>query len=168
MRTCLKVALLCGLFACSQSGGNKHDGAPDTRATDIDGQGGASLDVASESGVPSNGGEAGADWLESTCRTEKIAFSQETGCRNDDAVEFCIPANDQVAEAQVKAIEPTLACNQSAGGRAQCGTSERLCMLSISSQECPWGDPMPDALWRSVCQLAALDVVRNIVPTYYE
>jgi hypothetical protein len=148
---------------------NKHDGAPDTRATDIDGQGGLSLDVPGDTTETSDGGEVGPSSIEATCRWEKIAFSQETGCRNDGAVEFCIPANNQVAEAQVKAIDSTLLCNRlSGGGRAECGTTERLCMLFFSRERCPWGDPMPDDLWRSVCQLAALDVVANIVPTFYE
>lgn len=153
-----KLALLFGLLACSGGTGHmKHDGAADTRPPELDGHGGQTMDV------------AGLDGEASACRMDKIAFSQDTGCQNDNAVEFCIPANDALAASQVKSIAPTLACSRGAGGRAGCEPgSEQLCQLPIPREQCPYGSSMPDEIWASVCRLAAIEAVTRIVPTWYE
>lgn len=104
-----------------------------------------------------------------SCRTDKIAFSQATGCKNDGAVEFCLPASDDGALAQVASIDSTIVCVQGVHGRAGCDLKVgQLCQLPIPSTRCSMEDPMPDALWLTVCRLAALDAVAKIVPTWYE
>jgi hypothetical protein len=112
-------------------------------------------------------GYGGADGLQTSCRTDKIAFSQEAGCQNDNSVEFCLPAGDAAALAQVLAVDATVTCRLGSSGRAGC--TEQLCMLPVPAEQCPTRlDPMPDPMWQTVCRLAALDVVAKIVPTLYE
>jgi hypothetical protein len=114
-------------------------------------------------GSPDAGTADGSDG----CRTDKIEFSQQTGCANDNSVEFCLPAGDAAALAQVLAVDATVTCRQGSSGRAGC--TDQLCMLPVPAGQCPTQlDPMPDPLWQTVCQLAALDVVTRIVPTLYE
>lgn len=168
-----KLALLFGLLACSHNSGDKRDATPDTLPPDLDGQAEQILDVpGSDLAVTPKSfedGGAGGDGEVIGCRTDKLEFSQETGCRNDDAVEFCMPANDALVLSQVKAIAPTLVCAPG-GGRAGCQPGiTLLCQLPLSSAQCPQhSDPMPDAVWLSVCRIAALDAVTKIVPTWYE
>lgn len=167
-----KLALLFGSLACSCHSGDKRDATADSRLPGLDGQGGQVLDVAGPDLAmpqkPIEDGDAGEDSEASTCRTDKLEFSQETGCRNDNAVEFCLPANDALALSQAKGIAPTLRCAPG-GGRAGCQPGiTLLCQLPLPREQCPYGGPMPDALWLAVCRLAALDAVTSIVPTWYE
>jgi hypothetical protein len=105
----------------------------------------------------------------SQCPTEKIAFTQETGCQNDGYFEFCIPDDDPEALAAVIALAPTVTCLR-AGGRAGCHTdSEYLCMVPTRGL-CQAGSQgaMNDQGWQMACNLASLTSVRKVVPTWYE
>src|SRR5690349_15399155 len=63
------------------------------------------------------------------CPTNELAFTQQTGCRNDGYVEFCLPKGDDAALASVTTIAPTVKCFQSGGGRAQCNDSQVICFF---------------------------------------
>jgi hypothetical protein len=103
------------------------------------------------------------------CRTDKIEFTQQTGCANDGSVEFCLPAPDAAALAQVLAVDATITCGRGSTGRVGCNTlTEQLCLLPTNCPNAASADPMPDRSWQTVCQLAALDVVAKIAPTLYE
>ena len=116
-----------------------------------------------------NGGatDGGADGSQPGCRTDKIEFTQQTGCANDGSVEFCLPAPDAAALAEVLAIDATIFCEWGSSGRVGCNTlTEQLCLLPAN---CLGNTaPMSNASWQTVCQLAALDVVAKIAPTFYE
>jgi hypothetical protein len=102
------------------------------------------------------------------CPTDKIAFTQDTGCLNDGSVEFCILADDPAALAAVWDIEPDVTCMR-AGGRARCDTSTEILCLLPTRKQCPtYHDALPDSRWQTVCDLAALPAVRQIMPTWYE
>jgi hypothetical protein len=104
----------------------------------------------------------------SPCPIDKIAFTQDTGCLNDGSVEFCIPAGDPAALAAVQRIAPDVTCMR-AGGRARCDTTtEILCLLPTRKQCTTYHGALPDSRWQTVCDLAALPFVRQIVPTWYE
>jgi hypothetical protein len=103
------------------------------------------------------------------CPIDKIRFSQETGCQNDGAFEFCIPANDPEALAAVMEIAPDVGCG-TMGGRAHCNLeTELLCMVGtrlLCQPDKP--DALTDEGWRTACRLASLPFVKEIVPTFYE
>jgi hypothetical protein len=106
-----------------------------------------------------------------TCPASQITFTQEEGCFNDGSVEFCIPADDPGALAAVQKIAPGVECMGSRG-RAGCDlTSEILCLFEVRSH-CLFDSDGPrgldDAGWGTVCELAGLPFVREIVPTWYE
>lgn len=106
---------------------------------------------------------------EPVCPTHAIQFTQDTGCLNDGSVEFCIPANNPAALATVQQIAPGTTCHPW-GGRARCDTTrELLCMVPTRGM-CRTDDPraMTGAGWATVCELAALPFVDQIVPTWYE
>jgi hypothetical protein len=120
-------------------------------------------------GAPDGGVDSGT--VAPGCRTDKIEFTQQTGCANDGSVEFCLPAPDAAALAEVLAIDATIFCEWGSSGRVGCNTlTEQLCLLPV---DCPaYNAPVPptmaDASWKTVCELAALDVVARIAPTRYE
>ncbi len=100
--------------------------------------------------------------------SEKIRFTQDTGCLNDGSVEFCLPAHDDAALIAVREIVPGVRCMQ-ARGRAGCDLDrEILCMVETSGLCVEAYGAMTDAGWALVCEVAALDAVREIVPTWYE
>jgi len=133
------------------------------------GSGGTATGGAGGSATGGNGGatDGGADGSQPGCRTDKIEFTQQTGCANDGSVEFCLPAPDAAALAEVLAIDATIFCEWGSSGRVGCNTlTEQLCLLPAN---CLGNTaPMSNASWQTVCQLAALDVVAKIAPTFYE
>ena len=104
-----------------------------------------------------------------SCPTHKIQFTQNTGCLNDGSFEFCIPADDPAALAEVLAIAPQTQCVRSSG-RARCDTKTQvLCMVETTGMcRADLPDAMNDDGWRTVCDLAVLPFVREIVATWYE
>ncbi len=116
--------------------------------------------------VPSGGVGAPAPTPE--CPTSKIAFTQAAGCLNDGSVEFCIPADDPAALASVRSVAPGVTCAR-AGGRAGCNLdTEVLCFLDTAGLCTADHNALTDEGWQTVCALAALPIVREIVPTWYE
>jgi hypothetical protein len=102
------------------------------------------------------------------CPTHKIRFTQETGCMNDGSVEFCLAAGDLAALESVRALAPDVRCMR-AGGRARCELdTEVLCLVETRGLCVAQHGALTDAGWALVCDLAALDAVREIVPTWYE
>jgi hypothetical protein len=102
------------------------------------------------------------------CPTHRIRFTQETGCQNDGSVEFCLAAGDLVALESVRALAQDVRCMR-AGGRARCDLdTEVLCMVETRGLCVTHHGALTDAGWALVCDLAALDAVREIVPTWYE
>ncbi|MCP3061230.1 hypothetical protein LXT21_20840 [Myxococcus sp. K38C18041901] len=104
-----------------------------------------------------------------SCPTAKLAFTREDGCRNDGAVELCLPAGDAELLARVQALAPG-ARALSSRGRAACDTaSEVLVVLPLEEQDCEarHGALRP-AAWERLCRVAALPQVRALVPTWYE
>jgi hypothetical protein len=102
----------------------------------------------------------------SRCSIDRISFTQDTGCLNDGSVEFCVPAHDPAALAAVHHIAPDVTCMR-AGGRARCDTTtEILCRLPTTCQD--HHGALTDSRWQTVCDLAALPFVRQVVPTWYE
>jgi hypothetical protein len=102
------------------------------------------------------------------CPTHKIRFTQDTGCQNDGSVEFCLAAGDLAALESVRALAPNVRCMR-AGGRARCDLdTEVLCMVETRGLCIAHHGALTDAGWALVCDLAALDAVREIVPTWYE
>jgi hypothetical protein len=100
------------------------------------------------------------------CPVDKITFTQDNGCLNDGNVEFCVPARDPAALAAVRRIAPDVTCMQAAA-RARCDTTaEVLCFFPTDCSD--HFSPLPDSRWQTVCDLAALPFVRQIIPTWYE
>jgi hypothetical protein len=103
-----------------------------------------------------------------TCPTQKIRFTKETGCRNDGAVEFCLPGNDKKLRAAVKGI----AGNVVNRGRQKCELkTERLFFLpvDVESGSCvERRGAMTDRAWGQVCALARLPKIRSIRQTIHE
>jgi hypothetical protein len=105
----------------------------------------------------------------SSCPTDKLAFTQETGCQNDGSVEFCLPTGDDALLARVRDIAPTIQAGSS-GGRAACDVPvETLYFFPTGDPECVMRHgALKDAAWDQLCRIAALPEVREIVPTWYE
>ncbi|WP_426747115.1 hypothetical protein VZQ01_05965 [Myxococcus faecalis] len=103
------------------------------------------------------------------CPTEKLAFTREAGCRNDGAVELCLPARDAALLARVQALAPGARALASRG-RAACDTaSEVLVLLPLEAQDCEARHgALTPAAWERLCRVAALPQVRTLVPTWYE
>ena len=102
------------------------------------------------------------------CRMDKISFTQDIGCFNDGSFEFCLPADDTDALTAAQRIAPNIVCMR-AGGRARCDLdTEILCLVSTDGMCQELQQPMTDSGWQTVCELAALPFVRQIVPTWYE
>ncbi|AGC47148.1 hypothetical protein MYSTI_05872 [Myxococcus stipitatus DSM 14675] len=104
------------------------------------------------------------------CPTQKFAFEQETGCRNDGSVEFCLPTGDDALVARVKAIAPTVQVAGVSRGRAGCNVPEEtLYFFPTSETEChARHGALTPAAWDTLCRLAELPEVRQLVPTWYE
>ncbi len=106
---------------------------------------------------------------EPVCQSQKISFSQDTGCLNDGSFEFCIPVDDEGVLSAVREIAPNVECTQSRG-RAQCDLeSQLLCMVTTDGM-CQTEPPetMNDIGWQTTCRLAALPFIQEIVATWYE
>ena len=103
------------------------------------------------------------------CPTHKLAFTRETGCQNDGAVEFCVPKDAAAVHAEVKRIAPSVSAMASRG-RAGCDTAtETLFLYPTHEAVCTaHHGALTDTAWNELCQLAALPEVRRIVPTWYE
>jgi hypothetical protein len=117
---------------------------------------------------PAADAEPGDETSTAACQAGKIRFTQAEGCMNDGYVEFCIP-DDAEALARIRAIDPEITCGPGRG-RAGCGSGEQLCLMSVAG-DCPPESreaPLSDAGWGRVCALAGLDIVREIVPTWFE
>ncbi|WP_141328511.1 hypothetical protein [Myxococcus sp. AB025B] len=104
-----------------------------------------------------------------TCPTAKLAFAREAGCRNDGAVELCLPAGDTALLARIQALAPG-ARALSSRGRAACDTaSEVLVLLPLEARDCEARHgALTPAAWERLCLVAALPQVRALVPTWYE
>lgn len=103
-----------------------------------------------------------------SCPTQKITFTQATGCLNDGSFEFCIPADDPAALKAVQQIAPGVNCIQ-AGGRAHCNLdTQRLCMVDTAGMCTATHGAMNASGWQTVCAFAALPFVDKVVPTWYE
>ncbi|MBZ0301588.1 MAG: hypothetical protein K8J31_17715 [Anaerolineae bacterium] len=105
----------------------------------------------------------------SACAEEIIRFTPATGCRNDGSFEFCIPADDPAALAQVFSIAPNTTCVPGRG-RAGCDTATQLLCLVGTDGMCQADQPeaMTNAAWQTTCDLAGLPFISQIVPTWYE
>lgn len=103
------------------------------------------------------------------CPTHKLAFTRETGCQNDGAVEFCVPKDASAVHAEVKRIAPSVSAMASRG-RAGCDTAtQTLFLYPIHEAACTSRHgALTDAAWNELCRLAALPEIRRIVPTWYE
>lgn len=103
------------------------------------------------------------------CRTDKMAFTQRSGCVNDDGVEFCIPADDQGLVEELARIDPSIHC-QNAMGRAQCALDkQRLCIFPVHFADCThMHGALKAAAWARLCRVAALPQIRRIVPRWLE
>ncbi|WP_224244476.1 hypothetical protein [Hyalangium gracile] len=105
------------------------------------------------------------------CPTEKLAFTQATGCRSDGSLEFCVPKGDPQLLERLRAAVPELRAAGGGRGRAGCDlTREALYFLDTRpEQECVSGTAaLTDAAWRKVCRIALEPAIARIVPTWYE
>jgi hypothetical protein len=104
------------------------------------------------------------------CRLEKMSFNQQTGCRNDGFMEFCIDDSEAELLRAVQEINPDIDCHAGYRGRADCQPdSEKNCAFPLETAQCVENYPaMTDEPWQQLCQISALDGVRNIVPTWLE
>ncbi len=104
------------------------------------------------------------------CKLAKIAFTQAQGCANDGSVEFCIP-NNASAVAAVTAIAADTSC-AAGGGRAGCLATPNLLLCSKPTMFPAHCDATHGALsastWATLCQIAELPMVTQIVATILE
>ncbi|WP_342375312.1 hypothetical protein NVS55_28960 [Myxococcus stipitatus] len=102
--------------------------------------------------------------------SQKFKFTQETGCRNDGSVEFCLPTGNDALVARVKAIAPTVQEAGASRGRAGCNVPEEtLYFFPTAEAEChARHGALTPAAWDTLCRLAELPEVRQLVPTWYE
>ncbi|NVJ26863.1 MULTISPECIES: hypothetical protein [Myxococcus] len=106
----------------------------------------------------------------SACPTHKLDFTQETGCRNDGSVEFCLPTGDEALIARVRGFAPTSLQAGASRGRVGCSIPEEtLYFFATGDTECVsrHGALTPTA-WDALCRIAELPEVRKIAPTWYE
>lgn len=159
-RTILPCLLLIALTACAGT---------TSRPGDADVARSATFAEASEPSEPPGGGHAEQPSSADECPTERLRFTQATGCLNDGSVEFCLPVGDDALLAQVLAIAPTV---RSAGGAGRAGCAaptEQLYFLPTTGADCvAHHGAMTDRTWERVCRLAALPQIREIVPTWFE
>jgi hypothetical protein len=104
------------------------------------------------------------------CALEKLAMNQDSGCRNDGSVEFCIDAADAALLTAVRDINPDVACTTGTRGRAECDTdSEMYCAFPTGADQCVQRHgAMTDAAWTQLCEISLLDGIERIVATWYE
>lgn len=104
------------------------------------------------------------------CHTEKLAFTQATGCQNDGSVEFCIPTNMGI-EAMLQTIEPAIHC-AAGGGRAMCNATPNLLLctypLAFPAQCATDHGAMTGDTFGDMCSIAAIPQVTMIVHTILE
>jgi hypothetical protein len=119
---------------------------------------------------PERDSAIGEEASELACQTSKIQFTQQTGCANDGALEFCLSASDSIAMGKILEIDRSISCKVGSSGRAQCKRdSEQLCTYPIPHGQCGnWESPLPEEVWNTICQLAELDAVKSIVRTVLE
>lgn len=100
------------------------------------------------------------------CRTDKLAFTQATGCANDGSVELCVPP---VMEHALKLLAPTITCVVGTG-RAGCDpATELLCSFPTDASTCvATHGALTDAAWDTLCGISMLPDVTRIVPTILE
>jgi hypothetical protein len=103
------------------------------------------------------------------CELSKLAFTRETGCRNDGALELCLPREDAALLAEAQALAPGLRAIEGRG-RAGCALdTEQLYQLPVGEAECTARHgALREEAWLQVCGLSRLAQVRAIVPTWYE
>ena len=104
----------------------------------------------------------------SRCATEKISFTQKDGCLNDGSFEFCIPQDDPEAMAAMLEITPNAQCIVGSMGRAGCDLATQMLCLVDRDGMCVENYAMSDAGWQTVCDLASLPFIQQLVPTWYE
>lgn len=100
------------------------------------------------------------------CQTDKLAFTQASGCANDGSVEFCAPPALVHAFAT---LAPTVRCVAGVG-RAGCDpATEQLCSFPTDASTCTTvHGALTDAAWDTICGLTMLPEVTRIVPTILE
>ncbi len=131
------------------------------------------LTACSHTAAPSGTPVDAATSVDSTvtgCKLAKLAFTQAQGCANDGGVEFCIP-NTPSAVAAVTAITADTTC-VAGGGRAGCLATPNLLLCSKPTTfpahcETTHG-ALNAATWATLCQLADLPMVTQIVATIFE
>ncbi|MCP3162260.1 hypothetical protein [Myxococcus qinghaiensis] len=106
----------------------------------------------------------------SECPTHKLDFTQETGCRNDGSVEFCLPTGDEALLARVRQITSTSLQSGASRGRVGCNIPEEtLYFFPTGDTECvSRHGALTPAAWATLCRIAELPVIRKITPTWYE
>lgn len=106
----------------------------------------------------------------SACPTHKLDFTQETGCRNDGSVEFCLPTGDEALLARVRALAPTSLQAGASRGRVGCDIpKETLYFFPTGDTECvSRHGALTPAAWDALCRIAELPEVRKVAPTWYE
>jgi hypothetical protein len=119
-----------------------------------------------------------ASQVDAGCPTDKIAFTQATGCTGCDSYELCIPDPTR-CPAALQALEqlvPDVTCfSGTSAGRAGCDTTwQRLCLVptTAASGRCALLDAdlltaMTDAGWAQACAVASLPFVPQLVLTRY-
>ncbi|WP_248360624.1 hypothetical protein [Anaeromyxobacter oryzae] len=106
------------------------------------------------------------------CATEKLRFTQATGCQNDGSVEFCVARGDATLEAKVRSIAPSVRTGASRG-RAGCDPAVETLYFYPTLPDDPSvctsrHGAVTDRAWQELCRLASLSEIRRIVPTWYE
>jgi hypothetical protein len=105
-----------------------------------------------------------------TCRTDKITFTQQTGCQNDGWVELCIPSDDAASLTAVHAAWSNASCSSGSLGRVECDpATQLLCFLQVGADACvAQHGAMTDAAWQNICKVSTLDTVSKIAPGFAE
>jgi hypothetical protein len=107
------------------------------------------------------------------CPTEKLGFTQATGCTSDGYVELCIPRGDARLESKVRSLSRPARLMPGSSGRVGCSTATETLVVYPT----PFHDPsvctsrhgaLTDAAWQELCALASLPEIRRIVPTWFE
>lgn len=106
----------------------------------------------------------------SACPTHKLDFTQETGCRNDGSVEFCLSTGDEALLARVRKLAPASLQAGASRGRVGCNVPEEtLYFFPTGDTECvSRHGALTPAAWDAICRIAELPEVRKIAPTWYE
>jgi hypothetical protein len=102
-----------------------------------------------------------------SCPSEKLAFTQATGCQNDGSVEFCLPRDEEVVK-RVRALAPEVRGPIGGGGRARCDLTKEDLYFFPTPETCREAGGLTDQDWAKLCLIAADPAVARIVPTWYE